>query len=236
MGEYIGSDDLGSMLRDIVRRLGILESTSRLSRSSIRDGFLELQDEDGNVLAVLDKDGITELDDDGHVVIRQGRLPNDGTRPADTYGIAIFDGTGTRRFEIGTEGLIMPRLTFALTDPAAYKVVSSGSFVDCWINYTATFDSRGVEVVVPWATDPGTTGELQIASNVPTTTDPQVLPAGSSGVFFARWLHGGFLSSGPMDLRTRARKTGGGGNVYVFPSPGYWQNPIVCAANGGWTV
>lgn len=179
----------------------------------------------------------TITDDQGNVVGRIGRLPNDGSRPPDTWGIVLLSATGSvrKRFEIGTEGWILPRINYILTDTAAVKNVTSGSFVETWRNYVPALEGRGVEVLIPWVTGAGTTGELRIDSNIPSNTVAYPLPAASSGVAFARWLHGGVLGSGPVVFSVMARRTAGANNVSIFESPAYGQNPVVCDADGNWT-
>ncbi len=212
IGPLDGPAQLKDWMRGIDRRLREVEATRPLTATTITD-------------------------DQGNVVGRIGRLPNDGSRPPDTWGIALFSGDGgpnDRRFEIGSEGWILPRLSHILTPTTAVNV-TSGSFVETWRNYVPVLEGRGVEIAIPWVTGAGTTGELRIDSNIPSSTDPLTLPANSSGVAFARWLHGGVLGSGPVSFSTMARRTGGAGNVSVFASPAYGQNPVVCDADGNWT-
>lgn len=92
-----------------------------------------------------------------------------------------------------------------------------------WIPYDSIY------IAVPWATDAGTTGELDLAdlnsgASPGTHSTAYTLPANSAGYVGMAWKHGRALGLAQRQLdgtglfrpAIRARRTGGAGNVSIF--------------------
>lgn len=104
MGEAITPKDIGGRIKDLERRMEVMEQTSRNIRSSIRDGNLELQDSNGV--------GVVEL----------GEQPLDGH-----HGIGIFTATGQQIFVATSEdGQVFPRYVISV-HPAGSALVGGGA-------------------------------------------------------------------------------------------------------------
>ncbi len=77
MGNPILPDDLLTQIADLERRIRILESTSRLALSSIKEGALQVLDSNGVVRVKIGKDGTD-------------------------YGVKVFDAAGANAVQLAT--------------------------------------------------------------------------------------------------------------------------------------
>lgn len=172
----------------------------------------------------------TSADVDGNGLVYAGTLP-DGDRGfllhSESHAWDIMRATAD-------DGWVAPHLVFNSFDPAASKIVTSGSLVDTWGLFDGSALGRGVEVYISWTTDPGTTGEITVRASTGAETDPFVLTAGTTDGTFVRWLHGYTPGTGPLSLRLRARRTAGAGNVVLFTPQAYLQEPTACSSGGVW--
>lgn len=193
--------------KDIFRRLRNLERCAQLGSSSIREGALRILDETGAEIA------------------RFGQMPNG------TYGLRILDEGGGRRAEIGSAGWIDPRIVGVTRDPAAVKAVTAGTWTQTWQVVIPLVIGMGVEVMIPWATDAATTGEVRVRAGA-AATQAYSLAAGSGGTLYPKWLHDQTLGSGPMSLLVEMRRTGGINNVWAYQPAGWLRDPADCTASG----
>lgn len=93
MGEAVIPTDILYKIKTLEERIQVLESTSRLQTSSLRDGTLTLQDQTGTNLVYL------------------------GKQPDGTHGIAVLDQNGRILFKVTAEsGQVAP---FAFAVPIA---------------------------------------------------------------------------------------------------------------------
>lgn len=200
-------DEYWEERKDIFRRLRNLERCAQLGSSSIREGALRILDETGAEIA------------------RFGQMP-DGS-----YGLRILDASGGRRAEIGSEGWIDPRIVGVTRDPTAVKSVTAGTWTQTWQVVIPLVVGKGVEVMIGWATDAATTGEVRVTAGA-AATQAYPLAAGSSGELSPKWLHGQSLGTGPMRLAAEFRRTGGTGNVMAYQPAGWLRDPADCTVLG----
>jgi hypothetical protein len=209
--------------------------SSGASRAFLRQGGLVIQDDDGNDIAFIGlmsdgtRRGVELLNQFGDSLLSFGELP-DGSR-----GLLVESATdGWDLVKMTTDGWAAPHLAGVPSDPAAVKSVTSGTFASQWQVTFGSVLGRGVEVMIPWATDVGTTGELQVISNVPSTTQVVSLPSGGNSYKYVRWTPGLRPGTGPLILQVQARRASGAGNVYVYPCQGWVQDPTLCFDGGNW--
>jgi hypothetical protein len=217
-------------IRDLQSSLFALSTSPLLNDGAIQKGCLQ----------VLDGAGVAR--------VQIGLIP-DGLG---FYGMRTLalDGV-TELFRTDDRGLIQPAQVLetraAVTmEPGLLRVATTNAsmgptFQANWIGGVL---AAGMLVLVPWLTDAGTTGAIQVvvdtSGNTPTAT--QSLPAGSSGTHVANWVHGVPLSNssgstGPT-FTVNARCTGGTGSVHIYMPTFLWIGPNAnaqMATNGGWT-
>lgn len=115
-----------------------------------------------------------------------------------------------------------------------YQNVTSGSLVVCWDTVLERVVHQAVFLIVPWATEAGTTGELLVTVGG-ASTSTVVLPAASSGSQTFRWRHGlAPWTNSEVYCALWARRTGGANNVRIgVPYTGFVQcDPRGATATG----
>jgi hypothetical protein len=196
----------------------------------VRAQFVELHRKVDDLIANPLGGSFISEDDFGNGLVYVGKLP-DGT----SRGLEIISAASLWDLvKMTTAGWIAPHLQGAPYDPAAQKLVTSGVFATQYAVLFGDYLGPGVEVMVPWATAAGTTGELQVVSNGGGTTATHALAANSSGFAFVRWLHGTPVGSGPFTVSVQARKTAGAGSIAIGLSHAWVQDPTLCSSGGTW--
>ena len=111
--------------------------------------------------APLDRVTIRATDPLGRELVTAGKLA-DGN-----YGFEVRSETnGWDLVRMTDDGWIKPHLQGAPYDTAAVKSVTSGTFADQWGVLFGDALGPGIEIMVPWQTASGTTGELKVVTNV----------------------------------------------------------------------
>jgi hypothetical protein len=173
----------------------------------------------------------TSETEDGDGLVYLGALPDD------TRGLEVVSAANDWDLvKLTTDGWIKPHLMGVSINPSTVVAVTSGTFQSTVGAYFGEALGPGVEMFCRWATDSGTTGELQISSNGGATSDPVALPAASNGGYFVRWLHDLSVGSGPFTVTMKARRTAGTGNVNVSQVFGWVQDPAICTEDGDWVA
>jgi hypothetical protein len=188
--------------RDLERRLEALERGERMPYTSQRGGTFEL------------------LDDQGRPVFYFGTF----TRGAGTgYGIQakVPDGAGPGTnptvLEIDDDGLEAPYLDIPYGKAGDFVVVTAAGFTTAWSGNAALCVARAVRVGFTIGCDAATTGEVRVIAGARTSAArPLAAGAFTSGTFDLL-LMDDVIGSGPLGVHLQARRTGGAGNVNVYP-------------------
>lgn len=221
MGLADQPDTLARWMADMERRMRTQETATRAALTSITDAA-------GKELVRLDKDGIKIYDAAGLLRARFGYI-----NASVGYGLSVFDAAGGLRFEVNDQGHRDPWLDHPWRPSTPlYVPVTSGTFVDVFECRVDLITHGGVASWVQWATDAGTTGEVRLLLAA-STSSAVTLAAASSGVQQFKWLHGQALGTGPALFKIQARRTGGAGNVNIYPAAGcQMADPGACDADG----
>jgi hypothetical protein len=188
--------------RDLERRLEALERGERMPYTSQRGGTFEL------------------LDDQGRPVFYFGTY----TRGAGTgYGVLaeVPDGAGPGTapsvFEVDDDGLEAPYLDIPFAKANDFLAVTSPTFVTAWSGNAALAVAMAVRVGYTIGCDAGTTGEVRVVAGARTSSARPL----AAGVFnngtFDLLLMPNVIGTGPLGVHLQARRTGGAGNVNVYP-------------------
>lgn len=194
MSAEIRPADYESRISDLERRLKIAEATSRLISSSVRDGAITFQDQNGNTIVIVGK-----LTDGSH-------------------GIIMETTTGALSYMFNERGLLYPAPTIYLAATHTQELITSGTYVNCFTGLQDTFSASAIHGSIPIVCDVGTTGELQVYTNGGTSTGTFSIPSGFSGFAIVNWLHGQSIGAGPAHVFIRARRATGAGQFAVFAS------------------
>jgi hypothetical protein len=158
------------------------------------------------------------LDDDGNEMWVFGVY----TRAAVTdYGVRalIHDGGGvgvhTTSFEINGQGMESPQIPLVVLKANDFVVVTSGAFADVWNAWASLTVSDSITWRGTIGCDVGTTGEAKLVSGA-TSSGVISLAAGAFTQTNWDWLHG-FTQGGNRPYSLQVRRTGGAGNINVYP-------------------
>jgi hypothetical protein len=209
-------------IADLERRISELETTPALNNAQIAVGTFQAVDAAGNVR------------------VQVGLIP-DGLG---TYGFRTLNAAGVELFRTDDRGIVAPgealqsQPALAMNANGEEVDITTALMIDAFVAlWSPPVGAQGLIVTVPWITDAGTTGAIQLASsgggNTPTAT--QALPAASSGTHVAHWLHGVPLGTTGVQFAVLAQRTGGAGNVRILIPTVQFIGPVGMAANGGWT-
>lgn len=101
---------------------------------------------------------------------------------------------------------------------AVFALITSGVFSDVFNCGIHVCVADAVHIAFPWATDAGTTGQVQLYNNVIGGSSASVvnLPAASSGIIAYNWLHGQPLGTRNFQPTIKALRSGGAGNVTLW--------------------
>lgn len=219
MVEIAPSDPAAQMalkIAELERRLAALETARRSGVTTLHEGTLTINDENG-----LRRVSLGDLS-----VIADGFDYGLSMQGADGADSIVVDGEGFHAPYLHSG--FVPRRTSA---GPTYDAVTTGSWVDV---YTATFhriSHKGIAVDVVLGVDGGTTGEVRIAGFSGNSNAGAI--ASGSVVRSFRWLHGDDLGLGPLSYTVQARRTSGGGNLYVYqPGSAALVSPTICTAGG----
>lgn len=215
-------------MREMERRMAALETT-RTAR------FLSIADDDGNIVAELNGNGLTFTDASGQRRILLGDLST--VNPDLDYGISIEDGDGGDRLIIDGDGFQLPylhssfRVLQGITYNNVYATVTAGSFTGVFRTAFQMVSHKGMAVDIVVVSDVGTAGEIRLSNNAGNSTAAAV--TSSTSTISYRWEHGASLGSGPYSFTIEARRTSGAGNVYVYlPGDAALVSPLICTAGG----
>lgn len=203
-------DTLKRELDDVKRRLRVLESTNRLTSASIKEGSLEVRDEDD-----LRRVTLGDLDDDGA-----------------HYGVRVLDANGATRLQLDERGIVAPLLLGQVVS-VNDGVTAGGSLVVTHKVYLSEIAHEGLEIRVPF----DATGVVGVEAQVFDATGG-ILATGigtasaALGVIRFQWLHGIPLGTSPQELWVYARKSSGAGTLTIRPAIVWGRSPAGCTANG----
>lgn len=192
MGEAVIPDGVLQLIKDLTNRVRILESASRLQTSSLRDGTLYLQDQNGANIVVLGKQG-------------------DGS-----HGVAMFAPAGFPIWEfVESKGLVYPASSVPMRQISAVDNVTSASFFGMSTGRSDTYTASAFYSHFGYSVPAGTTGEVFFKDAVGATST-LTLGGPSSGFIEVAWLHGATIGAGPAIPEVQARRTGGAGTVNIY--------------------
>lgn len=234
MSEPVRPENLGTILKEIERRLSNLETAPRGPHTSVKNGRMRFLDDNDNQVVVLDGEGLKVYDDSGNLRVRAGYI-----NPTSGYGLSVFEAGGALMFEFNDDGGRTPALQTSFVPNLAafngfYTPVTAGAFADVYEAQFAVISHRGLGVPVICTSDVGTTGEFRIRSGAGGTTSAVTVPSGSAGTLqLFEWLHGEDISTGPTSFFVQARRTAGAGDVNVYlPTRAALMDPLPCSASG----
>lgn len=196
MSERILPETLTDIIRDFDRRLHALETSSRLARSSIRDGALTIEKADGTLISRL------------------------GKQPDNSYGLVHHHENGQILYQHSSlTGQAFPGVPLALAKNADPFISTSSTFETAYACTVDTALTTAVLVNIPVSADAGTTGEIRLRNAVVggATSNAKAITAGFSGYIQFNWLHQQTVGSGVFAPLVEVRRTGGTGNIYVWP-------------------
>lgn len=219
-------DNLESIVADLLRRVGDLETAERLTNAAMTDGRIRVLDSAGTVRLEI------------------------GLLSTGEFGINAFNADGVRTFTVGDNGLVRPAMilapfdTFDLAPPRSTTGASFGSLFQANAPFVV---ADGFAMSVNVGSDVGTTGELRVqivsasgnvTSSVFSITSGLGGGGGGTGPKVLKWTHG--LTLGQNDLtvgvQVQLRRTGGAGNVYAaVPTYVYFvdSEEFGCTGAGG---
>jgi hypothetical protein len=148
--------------------------------------------------------------------------------------VEVNDGGGDLRFRINEDGFTDPWLAIPWSAIGSFKSICVGTFSPLFEGWTGKISHLGVDAIIHWFTDVGTTGELRLTNGSGGATAVVALPANTGSFTHYKWLHGLALGSTEDTFRIEARVTGGPGcvNIYNPFSPLYFVDPATCTATG----
>jgi hypothetical protein len=224
VGAQVRPDDLVDRIVDLESRLKIMETTSRLQSSSIRDGLLSIGDASGVTRAEIGKFA------DGH------------------YGIRTVLPDGTELFRSDERGIIVPPLAVTMTTLTGGTVpdaanTTNASFEVLYVGEVPSFVHQGLRLRIGYGSDAATTGEMEViihqfgGADLATSAVLSIGAAANTSATLS-WLHGINLPGPRCFVQIAARRTGGAGNVRVTRPYGcYFVGPDGMTGSGGaWTA
>lgn len=133
------------------------------------------------------------------------------------FGVEVRNSGGITVYKVGGAGQIYPRQQLYVTRGNDYVIVTDSSYVTTWEARTPYVTADAVQVSVTISTDPATTADFYISSNVPATSAVVSAPANTSQSYLFRWaVPGMIVGSGTVTFQIWVRRTSGTGNVYVY--------------------
>jgi hypothetical protein len=217
VGSALVTEDLLARIADLERRIRNLETSPRLTQSSVKDGAVTFYDAATRRVVVIGKQpdtgkwGISVFD-----ALTGNRVVYLGEYGTNLYGMFVDRTPGDGVIEANTsDGIISPWLTHPFRRLNDFVAVTSGTFVSTHEAAVELIQSKAARVRIPWTTDGGTTGEVRLFLNG-SATNARSLAAGGAGEAEFKWLHGATLGSGPQFFQIQARRTGGAGNVDIY--------------------
>ncbi|CAB5217937.1 hypothetical protein UFOVP209_32 [uncultured Caudovirales phage] len=180
-------ENLSTYIRDLERRIRLLETAPRLANASVSD--------DAGVVRTL-----------------TGKLPSGD------YGFEIHNSSGATVFQVLSSGVSVPRAQMGVVKSSDFVVVTSGTFTPTWRAYSPYIVADAVQITVLVATDPGTTAEIRLTTNGSPISAINAIPANSQVSTDFKWKTAGLVvGTGPAIFYVEVRRTGGAGNVNVYP-------------------
>lgn len=222
MSTPLGPESFEQKLKELERRLFDLETSQRAA-------FTSIIDEDGKLLARLDREGIKVYDAAGVLRARLGYISASAG-----YGVSVYDGNGGLRFEVNDAGYRDPWLPHPMIAAGANSIVTSGSFAPIYQGQAELTTHEGVSIHAIIVTAAATTAEVRLKNNAEGTyTDVVTVPAGTQQTVTFQWLHGTPLGQGPVRFDLEVRRASGAGNVTVYqPYLFAMADPLQCSAGG----
>ncbi len=199
-------------LKDLERRIRIMERTDRLTNSSVKEGSLDVYDEDDSRRVIF------------------GQLPD-----GENYGLATLDANGAVRFQADGRGLVAPSIPAVATiSTATAYSTSSTSLVPAYFLTLPEVAHEGLELHVDWSIGGADTFKLSVscASPLVGTTDEITATGPTSGTAVFRWLHGQTLGASPFGFSVLVRRTSGSGSISVFQPSAWRRSPDGCSVSG----
>jgi hypothetical protein len=122
-----------------------------------------------------------------------------------------------------------PHFNFAMQpNSSVFANITSGAYADVFNAGLIEASADAIRVTVPWVTDAGTTGSVQLYNNVVggSATSEVALAANSGGFIEFNWLHKQPPTHPtPFQPTIRAKRTGGAGNVTLWVPSRCWCAP-----------
>lgn len=177
---------------------------------------------------------VTVTDEIRGLVMQLGALAAGG------YGLDIRDADGVQLVAASTvTGLLRPRSIGLTQDATINRLTTSGTFSQAWLIWFPLIGSPGIQLQIPVLTDVGTTGELEITTNPPTSSDTDAYAFSTGGVaqiVQVNWLHEVPNGTTVVLVSVRSRRSVGAGNVRVFTPVAWHFDPDECSTAGVWSI
>jgi len=193
---HLQNNDIGGMLGELSRRVRDLERAPALRNTSMTSGT-------------------TTIRDDNDVARVKLGLVGD-----DSYGLAVYDDAGTPTFRLTEAGQVYPYEPLPVSKWDDSVAVNAASFVPVWAATCSYATADAVQLQTYVAADAGTTGEVRLSANLSgtPTTDAIAIADGSGDYREWKWAPSGLVAgTGPVVFTLEARRTGGSGDVNVYP-------------------
>lgn len=225
-------ETLETRLNELKERIEKLETAPRAPHTTVQNGSFRIVNDNGQLIVLLDKNGLRMFDLAGLTRAFVGNLDGLGN-----FGVRVRDGDNGIRFSIENDGYKDPWLAHPWRNQQAPDRVSttSAAFISAWTATPEIITHEGCSVTAAWVTDVGTTGEVRLTCDGSGgATSAVALPAGASGVQQFQWLHGSALGTGPTSFRLQVRRTSGAGSVHLDQpiSALALADPDQCTASG----
>jgi hypothetical protein len=196
---HLQQQDIGGMLADLARRVRDLERRPTLRNTSMTSGTTTIRD-DNDVTRV-----------------RLGLTADGGS----DYGLVIFNESSEVVYETGAAGVAYPRQALQVYKAGDVKTITSGTWDQAWTMVTAYAVADAVQVQVAVATPVGTTAEARLTcpsiSGSPSTA-VHTVPSGTTAYYEWKWAPAGLeVGVGPITFMLEVQRTGGTGDVAVYP-------------------
>ncbi len=198
-------------VKDLERRLRIMENAERLTNASITEGSVEVVDADDAARVEMG------LLSDGH------------------YGLLVRDANGNTRFRGDERGLVGPAIpAVPVISTAGAFSTSSGVLTPAYFLTLPEVAHEGLELHVDWTIGGADTFKLSVGAAAPLTgsTSERTVTGPTSGTAVFKWLHGQMLGTTPFGFALDVRRTAGAGSISIFSPIAWGVSPDGCTATG----
>lgn len=225
--------DIFAELRDIKRRLRVLESTNRLTSASVKNGQIQVFGDDGAAILYVGKfpygggtaAGLGSARADGTTIFAAGEFPSPVTSFVvnDLHGMTLF---ATDEVDGGLVRPYLPMPMYPIGDTNRWPAISSGTFSALWVADLIAF--QGAAAVAGLAQCTGTAvGAIQVFVNGVAFGSPVSIPNAGTTTFVIDGIDLRPALGTEAVVSLAARVTSGAGTVIACPQATYTKSRTI---------